>query len=70
LPSVSNAITELFTIYGACSVKTEDQCSILQKINIANGPDKATRLIMGCMRMPALSKEEASYHKEGKDAEF
>lgn len=32
----------------------------MQKINIANGPDNATRLILGCMRMPALNNEEAA----------
>ena len=32
----------------------------MQKINIANGPENASRLILGCMRMPALTKEEAA----------
>ena len=32
----------------------------MQKINIANGPENASRLILGCMRMPALSAEDAA----------
>ena len=32
----------------------------MQKINIANGPENASRLILGCMRMPALSTEDAA----------
>jgi len=32
----------------------------MQTINIANGPANASRLILGCMRMPALSVEEAA----------
>lgn len=32
----------------------------MQKINIANGPDNASRLILGCMRMPALGAEDAA----------
>jgi predicted oxidoreductase len=32
----------------------------MQTINIANGPEGASRLILGCMRMPALSKEDAA----------
>ncbi|MDD7267138.1 MAG: aldo/keto reductase [Lachnospiraceae bacterium] len=32
----------------------------MQKINIAQGPQDASRLILGCMRMPALSIEEAA----------
>ena len=32
----------------------------MQTIHIANGPENASRLILGCMRMPALSKEEAA----------
>ena len=32
----------------------------MQKINIANGPDNASRLILGCMRMPALSVKDAA----------
>ncbi len=32
----------------------------MQKINIAQGPENATRMILGCMRMPALSVEEAA----------
>lgn len=30
----------------------------MQKINIANGPGDAARIILGCMRMPALSVSE------------
>ncbi len=33
---------------------------IMQTINITNGPEGASRLIMGCMRMPALSIEDAA----------
>ena len=32
----------------------------MQKINIASGPDNASRIILGCMRMPALSIEDAA----------
>ncbi len=32
----------------------------MQKVNIANGPENASRLILGCMRMPALSVEDAA----------
>jgi len=32
----------------------------MQTINITNGPDHASRLILGCMRMPALSIEDAA----------
>ena len=32
----------------------------MQKVNIANGPEKVSRLILGCMRMPALSVEDAA----------
>lgn len=32
----------------------------MQTINITNGPDNASRLILGCMRMPALSIEDAA----------
>lgn len=32
----------------------------MQTINITNGPDDASRLILGCMRMPALSIEDAA----------
>ena len=32
----------------------------MQTINIANGPENASRLILGCMRMPALSNEAAA----------
>ena len=32
----------------------------MQKINIAQGPENVTRLILGCMRMPSLSVEDAS----------
>lgn len=32
----------------------------MQTINIADGPKNASRLILGCMRMPALSVEEAA----------
>lgn len=32
----------------------------MQTINIANGPQNASRLILGCMRMPALSVEDAA----------
>ncbi len=32
----------------------------MQKINIANGPENVSRLILGCMRMPSLSVEEAA----------
>lgn len=33
---------------------------MMQTINIANGPENASRLILGCMRMPALSVEDAA----------
>jgi len=32
----------------------------MQTINIAGGPEKASRIILGCMRMPALSTEDAA----------
>lgn len=32
----------------------------MQKVNIANGPENVSRLILGCMRMPALSVEDAA----------
>ena len=32
----------------------------MQTINIANGPENVSRLILGCMRMPALSTEAAA----------
>ncbi len=32
----------------------------MQKINISNGPENVSRLILGCMRMPALSVEDAA----------
>ena len=32
----------------------------MQTINISNGPSNASRIILGCMRMPALSTEEAA----------
>ncbi|MCR4897046.1 MAG: aldo/keto reductase [Lachnospiraceae bacterium] len=32
----------------------------MQKLNIAGGPEQASRLILGCMRMPALTKEAAA----------
>lgn len=32
----------------------------MQAINIANGPQNASRLILGCMRMPALSVADAA----------
>lgn len=32
----------------------------MQTINIENGPENASRLILGCMRMPALSNEAAA----------
>lgn len=32
----------------------------MQTINIANGPEHVSRLILGCMRMPALSTEDAA----------
>lgn len=32
----------------------------MQTINIASGPKDASRLILGCMRMPALSTEDAA----------
>jgi predicted oxidoreductase len=32
----------------------------MQTVNIANGPKNASRLILGCMRMPALSVEDAA----------
>lgn len=32
----------------------------MQNINIANGPENASRLVLGCMRMPALSVEDAA----------
>lgn len=33
---------------------------MMQNVNIANGPENASRLILGCMRMPALSVEGAA----------
>ena len=35
----------------------------MQKINIAQGPENVTRLILGCMRMPSLSVEDAGYRR-------
>ena len=32
----------------------------MQKVDIANGPENVSRLILGCMRMPALSVEAAA----------
>jgi len=32
----------------------------MQTVNINNGPENASRLILGCMRMPALSVEDAA----------
>ena len=32
----------------------------MQKVNIANGPENVSRLILGCMRMPVLSVEDAA----------
>lgn len=32
----------------------------MQNVDICKGPENASRLIMGCMRMPALSEKEAS----------
>ena len=32
----------------------------MQNINIAEGPENASRLILGCMRMPALSVDDAA----------
>lgn len=32
----------------------------MHTINIANGPENASRIILGCMRMPALSVEDAA----------
>lgn len=32
----------------------------MQTINISQGPEKVSRLILGCMRMPALTKEDAA----------
>ena len=32
----------------------------MQKINIANGLENASRLVLGCMRMPALTTEDAA----------
>jgi predicted oxidoreductase len=32
----------------------------MQKVNIANGPENVSRLILGCMRMPALSVKDAA----------
>lgn len=32
----------------------------MEKVNIANGPENVSRLILGCMRMPALSVDEAA----------
>ncbi|MCR5624658.1 MAG: aldo/keto reductase [Lachnospiraceae bacterium] len=32
----------------------------MQKINIANGPEDVSRIILGCMRMPALNAEDAA----------
>ena len=31
----------------------------MKKLNVVNGPQNVSRIIMGCMRMPALSVEEA-----------
>ena len=32
----------------------------MNTINIVNGPQNASVIIQGCMRMPALSKEDAA----------
>lgn len=32
----------------------------MQKVNIEQGPENASRIILGCMRMPALSVEDAA----------
>ena len=32
----------------------------MQKVNIEQGPKNASRIILGCMRMPALSVEDAA----------
>ena len=32
----------------------------MKTINILNGPENASAIIQGCMRMPSLSKEEAA----------
>ena len=32
----------------------------MQNVNISNGPENVSRLILGCMRMPALSVEDAA----------
>ena len=32
----------------------------MQQINVVNGPQNASRIILGCMRMPALSVYESA----------
>ncbi len=32
----------------------------MQKINISNGPENVSRIVLGCMRMPALSVDDAA----------
>ena len=32
----------------------------MNNINVVNGPQNASSIIMGCMRMPALSVDEAA----------
>ena len=32
----------------------------MKKINIVNGPQNISAIIQGCMRMPALTKEDAA----------
>ncbi len=32
----------------------------MQQINVVNGPQNASRIILGCMRMPALSAYESA----------
>ena len=32
----------------------------MKTINVVNGPQNASRIILGCMRMPALTVEEAA----------
>ena len=31
----------------------------MKRINVTNGPQNASRIILGCMRMPALGTDEA-----------
>ena len=34
----------------------------MKYLNVANGPQNASAIILSCMRMPALSVDEAACH--------